>query len=160
MAFYAGQKLKASNLGQLSTTAQYQATVDQTIANNGQVFVAFGQANITSSLVTRGTSGAGHTFTVNASGLWWLSTTVRFAALATNSREAWMEGPVGRICSSSQAGSSGSPSTIQLSALIWADSGSAFAVGVFQNSGGSATLSFDTTNALGRIDIAYILGEG
>jgi hypothetical protein len=160
MAFYAGEKLKASAVGQLSTTAQYQASVDQTITTSTVTFVAFGTANITSSLVTRAASGSGHTFTVNASGLWIITSSIRYAALATGNREAWIAAPAGRLANAGVPGSAGGFASLLLSWCGWLDAGNAYAIGTYQDSGSNATLTHDTLNALGRIDFAYILGEG
>lgn len=159
MAFYAGQKIKAANLGQLTTTAQYQATSNQTITSASQGFVLLSGINRSSSLVTRATSGSGHVFTLNASGLWSFTSTVRFAAQANGSRESWLQIGAERLCACAQAGSASSPSTLSLSITEWFDEGDQIAVGVYQDSGSNATLVANATNAEGRLDLAYLLGE-
>ncbi len=159
MAFYAGEKLKAANLGQLTTTAQYQATANQTISTSSSTFVAFAGSTITTSLVTRTVNGAGHTFTLNSSGLWAITATLRYSAQATGYREVWLQGPIGHICGSSQPASASSPATMILSICQWLDAGTGIAVATFQDAGSNATLLGDTSNAYGRIDLACLLVE-
>lgn len=58
--------------------AEYAESNEQTIANTQGTVVAYGTAVRTSSLVTRSTQGAGHKFTLNRSGVWMISTTIRW----------------------------------------------------------------------------------
>lgn len=157
--FRAGQRVRASELGQLSSTAQYQQSSNMTIATASSTFVSFAQANVTTSMVTRNASGAGHTFTLNKAGIWIITASVRFDPLATNSRQAWIQLGGGRLNSASQAGSASAPSTMPLATCQWFDAGSVVAIAVYQDSGGNATLLAGVSTAEGRVDLAYILGE-
>lgn len=159
MAFYAGQKLRASQLGQLSTTAQFQATANQSIPNNALTFVAFGTTLIASDLVTRTVSGAGHIFTLEKSGIWIAAFGVRYAAAAGGVRDAWIQDGVGRRISSSQAGSSAAESSLSACLPSWFNAGDVIAVATLQNSGGAVNANASTPSGYGRLDIAYILGE-
>lgn len=76
--------------GEVSTGAEYNATSAQTVATSSDTVIAFGTENVASSLVTRGTSGAGHTFTLNRAGLWQIGVTLRYNGVAAN-RETYIE---------------------------------------------------------------------
>lgn len=62
-----------------TVSATYAATNAQPISSGADVVVAFGVAQVTDSAVTRNTSGAGHSFTLNQSRLWIVTATVRFS---------------------------------------------------------------------------------
>lgn len=161
MPFTAGQKLRASNLGQLSSSAQYTAASNQTIGNNADTIVAFGTADITSSLVTRNTSGVGHTFTLNASGLWTIGFTVQFAAGAAGQRTAFLYTPSSvRHVQQGGDAEADAVNTLHASVCKYFASGAILAVGVYQDSGGNLTLNSVPLFAVGRIDLACILPEG
>lgn len=160
MVMRAGQKLTAAELGQLSSTAQYQQTSNMTIPTSSNQFVSFAQNNRTTAFVTKQTSGSGHTFTLNKSGLWAITASVRFDPAGTNSRQAWIEGPGGfRYNTAAMPASATSPSTMPLATCQWFDSGTTIAVTVFQDSGGNVTLLAGANTAEGRIDLVYIMGE-
>lgn len=160
MVMRAGQKLTAAELGQLSSTAQYQQTSNMTIPTASNTFVSFSQNNRTTSMVTKQASGSGHTFTLNKSGLWAITASVRFDPAATNSRQAWIEGPGGaRYNTASMPASNTAPSTLVLGTCQWFDSGTVVAITVYQDSGGNVTLLAGATTAEGRVDLVYILGE-
>lgn len=69
-----------------TVSATYAATSAQSISAGSDVIVAFGVAQTTDSSVTRGTSGAGHSFTLNQTRLWTISATLRFAQNGTGGR--------------------------------------------------------------------------
>jgi hypothetical protein len=160
LPFLAGQKLRASNLGQLSSTAQYQAASAQSINDSTATVVAYGTANITSSLVTRSTSGAGHKFTLGASGLWSVTTTVQFAANATGERRLNIEDSLGLWhCSTIDHGDGAHPAILSLSITKWLAEGDYLQVEAYQTSGGALNLDANSITALGRIDIACLFAE-
>lgn len=160
MAFSAGQKMRASHFGQLSTTARYQAASTQTITHNTGTVVAFGTALVTSSLVTRSTTGAGHLFTFGASGLWYVGTNIRWAALATGIREMWIDSGGTRLMSSAATGSSGSDANLFCSTCRWFNSGDSVSVRVYQFSGGNADITPNVGFGWNIVEFAYLLGEG
>lgn len=159
MTFRAGQKLKASELGQLSTTAQYQASANQSITSAASTVVAFGTTQIASDLVTRSVSGAGHAFTFEKSGIWAVTYGIRYAAAANGVRDSWITDPAGRRVSSSQAGSAGAESSLTACLVSWFDAGTAISIQTLQNSGGAVNILFSVASGYGRLDLAYILGE-
>lgn len=160
MAFLAGQKVRASHLGQLSSTAQYQAASTQSINDSTATPVAFGTANITSSLVTRSASGVGHKFTLGASGLWSVTTTLQFAANATGERRINIEDSLGLWhCSTIDHGDGAHPSIQSLSITKWLASGDYIQVEAYQTSGGALNLDANSITALGRIDLVCIFAE-
>lgn len=158
MALTAGQKLRAANLGQQNTAAQYQSSVGQVIGNTTDTPIAFGTANVTSDLVTRAVSGVGHKFTLGKSGLWAVTTTCRFPATATGERSCHIEDSLGLWHhSQSQAGSSGAPSTLCVGFVKYLTAGDWVQVEVYQSSGGNITTDSNALLAFGRIDIVGIL---
>lgn len=159
MVFRAGQRLRAKELGQLSSTAQFQATANQSIPNNTATFIAFGTTNIASDFVTRSVSGAGHLFTLEVSGIWTIGFGIRYAAAAAGVRDAWIQDPAGRRISNSQAGSAGAESSLCAALTSWFDSGTGLAIGTLQNSGGAINATASASSGYGRIDLVYHLGE-
>lgn len=160
MPFTAGQKLKASNLGQLSSTAKYTSNANQTIGNNADTIVAFTTADITSSLVTRATSGVGHTFTLNASGIWTIGFTVQFAAGAAGQRTAFLYTPSSvRHVQTGGDAESDAVNTLHASVTMYFAATSIVAVGVYQDSGGNLTLNSTPVFGFNRIDLACILPQ-
>lgn len=162
MAFYAGQKLRTDELGQLSTTARYQHDANQSISNSTVTECLYTLASRSSTLVTKATSGAGHKFTLNASGIWTIGFTERFAAAANGFRESWLEHSDGtRIVNSPiQQGTASNDAMLHASLTAWFNSGEYVIVKLYQNSGGAINRTFNTTFGWCRLDLAYILGEG
>lgn len=160
MAFLAGQKLRASNLGQLSSTAQYQAAVAQSIGDTSATVVAFGTADTTSALVTRSTQGAGHKFTLGASGLWSVSTTIQFAANVNGERRINLEDSLGLWHCSENSGASGAfPILMTIGFTKYLSSGDYVLVKAYQTSGGALNIDANSLLAAGRINLACILAE-
>jgi hypothetical protein len=160
VAFLAGQKLRASHLGQLSSTAQYQAAVAQSIPDSTATPVAFGTADVTSSLVARATSGAGHKFTLGASGLWSVTTTVQFAANGTGERRLNIEDSLGLWhCSQNSGASAAFPILISLSFTKWLAAGDFVQVEVYQTSTGALNIDANSLLAAGRINLACHFAE-
>jgi hypothetical protein len=156
--YYAGQKLKASDLGQETTTAEYNAASNQSIPNNADTTIAFGTTNLTSTLVTRSTSGAGHKFTLGRSGLWVVSASIRFTAAATGERAMNLATAAGRFANSSHPGSSGSASNLFIEIVKYFASGTEIHIGVFQNSGGALNSEGLNSDAYGRFNIGWLGG--
>lgn len=164
MAFTAGQKLKASNLGQLSHTAQYSSGAAQTIGTGADTIVNFATADITSTYVTRATSGAGHKFTLNASGLWAVSSTIRWSATgasATGEKAMHIEDVLGLWHhSTSVPASSTAAITQNLSFVKYLSVNDEIVVECFQNSGGNEDLEYNAFLGWQRINIALVIKDG
>lgn len=163
MPFFAGQKLRAGNLGQDSAFATYTGSTTQTIGSGADTVVAFGTADVTSSLITRSTQGAGHKFTMGASGLVAVSVTVRWSttgASSTGEKNMHVENAAGIWHHSSDIpANSAVPITNHVSFVKPLDAGDAVVVEVFQNSGGDEDLDANAFLAVPRIDIGFILVE-
>jgi hypothetical protein len=161
VTLHAGQKVRVGNLGQLSTTAQYQASSSQTIGTAGTpAVVAFGTADTTSDLVTRSTEGAGHKFTLNASGIWSVTATVSFAANATGERRLNLEDSLGLWhCSVLDHGDASHPAILHVSITKFLTSGDYVKAEVYQTSGGNLNLDANALTALGRINLACIIAD-
>jgi hypothetical protein len=91
MPYVAGQKLQADDLGQSTTAAEYQQNASQSISHVTNTELLYNTANQTSTLVTRATSGSGHSFTLERAGIWAIAFTEAFTANATGYREFWAE---------------------------------------------------------------------
>jgi hypothetical protein len=159
VSFNAGQKVKAGNFGQFTSAAQYQSSVGQVIGNNADTPVAFATANVTSAFVVQAANGVGHKFTLQKSGLWAVSTTVRLpASNTTGERALHVEDSLGlshHACS--QPGSASGAASMFLGFTKYLSAGDFIAVEVFQNSGGSLTTDVNPLIAFGRIDIVGVL---
>lgn len=162
MAFYAGQKLRTDELGQLSTTARYQHDANQSISNATVTECLYTLAQRSSTIVTKATSGSGHKFTLGASGLWAISFTERFTAAANGFRESWIEHSDGTRISNSplQQGTASNDAMLHTSITTWLNSGEYVIVKLYQNSGGAINRTPNATFGWSRLDFAYLLGEG
>lgn len=69
-----------------TVSATYAGAASQAIATTTDVVVAFPTAQVTDSIVTRATSGAGHSFTLGQTRLWTIAATLRFAAATGGGR--------------------------------------------------------------------------
>lgn len=58
--------------------ARYDSSSSQTVSNLTNTYVSFGTTILSSPAVTRSTQGAGHRFTLNETGIWAITMTVRF----------------------------------------------------------------------------------
>lgn len=163
MPFYAGQKLRAGDLGQLSTSAQYSGASSQTITTATDTVVAFATADFTTSYVTRTTTGAGHLFTLLVGGLWMVSTTVRWSttgASATGEKACHAEDNLGEwLFSSSIPASTTTPVTHMMSTTKYFAAGATVQVEVFQNSGGSEDLEQSAIFGTPRINFTMVLAS-
>lgn len=65
---------------------QWRAAANQNLSNNTDTVLAFGTTEISSTLVSRTTSGSGHKFTLAESACYAITATVRFEAGNTGSR--------------------------------------------------------------------------
>jgi hypothetical protein len=163
VAFYAGQKLKASNFGAQATCAQYDGASAQTIGTGSDTVIAFGTASVTSSYVSRSTSGAGHSFTVLASGIWAITVNVRWStsgASATGEKSIHLETGGLWIASSTIGAETDAAVSHHISYTSWLASGTTLQVEAFQNSGGDESLDANVFHGVPRINFALILKEG
>lgn len=86
MQFTAGRKVRASELNydtENGVDCHYRALTSQNLPSVASTPLAFGTAIRTSPLITQGTQGAGHRFTVSRAGLWSVSTSCWIAAGGT-----------------------------------------------------------------------------
>lgn len=164
MSFTAGEKIRAGTMnahvpaGDVGTYAEYQAAANQAIGNNANVVVAFGTEIRASTLVTRSTDGAGHRYTLNRAGLWGVAATVRWLYQAVGGeRYVLIESSDGGVASASQTDSSGSSSPIgNPSAFRYFNAGAWIRVIAYQNSGTSRDLEANSSNAWGRLYVAWL----
>jgi hypothetical protein len=143
-----------SVLGTVSAT--YTATSSQPIPNNTDTTVAFGVDAVTTSEVTRSTSGAGHKFTLNQTRLWAVTATVRFTENGVGGRAVDIRtGSSTLLAKAGSQSSATNPYTVSLSCVRRLTSGTQISVVAWQNSGGSLALDSNSGNTV-HIDIAGI----
>jgi hypothetical protein len=140
MTFYAGQKVRASNLNDLlSVDAKYSAASNQSIPTSTDTVIAYGTANRTSTLVTRAVSGAGHSFTLNRAGLWAVTATTRYGSTAASGE--WYHAIVAAGAIEAAQGHIGpaiaGSRTINASVTTYFPAGSIVTVNAWQSSGGA-----------------------
>jgi len=150
--------------GEIASDAQYQAASDQTISSGSDTLAAFGTTKLSSTLVTRNTSGAGHAFRLNRAGRWAINTTVRWENSASGGE---------RFNSIMYAGSnvasqgilkaaSSSPITFNLSVLVRVTTAAAgtssadVAINAYQFAGSNQVLEADDGSAWGRINLSWL----
>lgn len=163
MPWYAGQKLRAGDLGSLNTSAQYTASANQTINNTTDTPIAFGTADYTTSYVTRSVSGVGHLFTLNVSGLWAISTSIRWSttgASATGEKSAHVKDALSLWhASSSIPASTTTPVTHEMAFTKYLTAGDTITVEVYQSSGGTEDLEWNIFFGVPRINLALLLAS-
>jgi hypothetical protein len=158
MGFAAGQKLRAWDLGQLNTTGQYQASIDQTIATGTDTTLAYATTNRSTNLVTVTAEAPGHTFTLLRAGLWAVFATERYDALATNERSFYMTNNTVFLASVGDVGSASAPYTQTFGLVDYFATNDVIRVRTFQNSGGNATRKFSSTFNWGRVTLCFLTG--
>lgn len=158
MPYVAGQKVQADDFGQSSTSAQYQTNADQSIANNTAVELLYNTANRTSTLVTRATSGSGHSFTLERAGLWAISVTEQFSANATGEREFWVACNGANFMRVRYAGSSASGEAYTISKILPYAENDVIIVWCVQTSGGALNRLNTAGSNNGRIDLCWLGG--
>lgn len=137
--------------------AMYQAVGDQSIAASTDTNVAYSGTITSTPLVSRAAVGAGHEFTLARSGIWAATTTLRFAALATGERAIHFHRTLGSFTAvQGSPGSSGSPTTLNMTLIRRYTANEVFFVQAYQNSGGSATLVTDNSLAIGRLYLTWL----
>ncbi len=150
--------------GEIASDAQYQAASDQTIASGSDTLVAFGTTKLSSPLVTRGTSGAGHYFRLNRAGRWAINTTVRWGNSASGGeRFNSIRYAAANIASQGiLKAASSSPITFNLSVLVrvtTAAAGTSSAdvdINAFQFAGSNQVLEAVDGSAWGRINLSWL----
>lgn len=162
MQFTAGQKLRAADLTYVAgtgTDAQYTAATAQSLGNLADTMIAFGTTNRATSLLTQSAVTPGHRFTINRSGLWSVSATVR-VAIGSGAGERYMQvrttaGDVIVAQGQPVPSSAGAPSTLSVDRTRYIAAGTILEVTVWQASG--ATLNTDIGNpGWVRINLAWL----
>ncbi|MFR9804619.1 hypothetical protein ACL02T_20385 [Pseudonocardia sp. RS010] len=159
MAFTAGQKVRAADLNDALAAAgceaQFNMAVDQSAAHATVVPVLFGTTVVSSTLVTKGTSGSGSTFTLNRAGVWTASATIRYqsgGSSAFSSVYCTLNGT--QIVS--QAVTTSSILVLHVALTFRANLNDVLTINVYHERGSSVTIKADNTNALGRLNLAWL----
>lgn len=147
--------LAPDGTGSVRTDVQFNASVAQSIPNSTYTIIAFGTDNLTSSLVTKATNGAGHQFTLNRAGVWSAQCTLRYVGSA-NARETYGElnGTPGVLAAASQLTNINVPTTIHFGVTKWFAAGTVLYVRGIQSSGGN--LNTDPTAGWTRLNLAWL----
>ncbi len=145
--------------------ADYQASAssDQSIAtgSGSGIYgrqVAFGTEDTANAAVTRATVGTGHQFTLNTTGRWVVSATVRFASNGTTGiRYAGLYSSANLLEPLTAAsGHEGDAATLPLSLSRRFTAGTALTVCAYQDSGGTRSLERGVNGGWVRINLALV----
>jgi hypothetical protein len=140
--------------------AQFSAASAQSVAT-GNVTCAFGTSDVASALVTRASNGAGHQFTLGATGLWTITATIRWASTsATGERYAGIHIP-GASGGTPLAGNGADPpanrpTTLNVALTRNFSSGSAVMVNLFNGTPAARTLEPHASGGWVRINFTYV----
>lgn len=147
--------LTADGTGTVRTDVEFNASVAQTLANSTNTVLAFGTDNLTSSLVTKATSGAGHQFTLNRAGVWSINCTLRYVA-SVNARETYVEinGSLGVLGAQSVVTNVNVATTLNVGLVKAFSAGVVLEINGFQSSGGN--LNTDPTAGWTRLNLAWL----
>ena len=159
MAYHAGQLLKASDLGQATTCAEYNATANQTITTATDTILAFGTTNTTSTLVTRAVDGVGHNFTLNREGIWAITAQCRYTSSGTGERffAITLNGTTSRVAV--EGGEAGSQALSASLCIVRAFSATdIIRVMTFHNKGSNADTAGSNVDGYGRINLCWLGG--
>lgn len=164
MSFAAGERVRASVMnglvpqGDVGTYAEYNSASNQAIPDSTQPVVLFGTANLTSTLVTRATDGAGHRFTLGRAGLWFIGSTIRWVNAAGGERYTAINSSDGGLASQSDILAAGQSSAVtsNLSVCRYFNLSAWVRVECFQNAGGSRSLESNNGGGWGRINLAWL----
>lgn len=151
----------ASGGGAVTTAhAQFSAASAQSVAT-GNVVCGFGTTDTASPEVVRAANGSGHQFTLGATAIWNITTTVRWASTsATGERYAGIHLP-GASGGTPLAGQGGNPptnnpTTLNVALTRYFSSGAVVMVNLFNGTGGTRTLEPGTGNGWVRINFTRV----
>lgn len=140
--------------------AQYSAASAQSIPNTQDVACKFETADSTDAAVVRAAKGAGHQFTLKTSGIWTVSTSVRYAeSSAVGERYAgihWASNPTGADgaddpLAGQSTGTNGKGATsLNVAVTRWFDTDDAVFVSLWQGTGGTRQLEPGEGGAMGK----------
>jgi hypothetical protein len=137
--------------GEISTNGEYNQATTQSAANAAGTIVAFGTISTSTPLVTRGTSGAGHSFTLNRAGIWAVSYSVRTSS-ATGERHATINDAVGEAAAASFTGTGFAQLNVNLTRYF--GSGTVLTCQLYQSTGGSITIQ--GSNGQTRLHLSWL----
>lgn len=153
--------------GGTTSAAQYSASTNQSVPNDVDVAISFGSADRTSAEVVRnayrpdGSVPFGHGFQLLASGIWSLSTTVRYASVTFDGEryvgihDAVTENPLIGSGWRFEVGLGGTQ-TLTCAVTRWFDAGDQVYVHTRQKTGGARTLERGPGNGWVRINLARV----
>lgn len=152
VAIYSGANWRyLAPTGEVSTHAEYNSTVAQSIPNSADTKIAFATDSTTTALVTKTASAPGHTFTLNRAGTWAITLTTGTAS-ATGQRTASIRDAVAAVAAGGQLGTGVANCFCSLTRYF--ASGSVIWPSMFQSTGGAVnTLSGTGEN---RLHIAWL----
>lgn len=145
--------------GATTQDAEFNMATAQSIANTTDTMVEFGTTNVSSPLVTKAASGTGHTFTLNRSGRWVITTTLRFAANASAGERYFAIRRTGTEVIASTGGVKAAisgPWTANLSVTKRFGVGDVISGWVYQSSGAAASMESNNGAAWGRINFSWV----
>jgi hypothetical protein len=151
-AIYSGSNWRyLAPTGEVNTSGEYNQSGTQSAANAAGTIVAWGNISTATPLVTRGTSGAGHSFTLNRAGVWTVSYSLRTDS-GTGERHATINDAVGECAAASYTGTGVAQLNVNLTRYF--SSGTVITCQLFQSTG--ATRTIQGSNGQTRLHISWI----
>ena len=137
--------------GEVSTHGEYNVSGAQSIPNSTVTTLAFATESTSTPLVTKATSGVGHQFTLNRSGLWAITLSTGTVS-ATGERTAAIRDGVGAMATGGVIGAGVAHCFVSLCRYL--ASGTVVTCSMFQSTGGA----INTLTATGenRLHIAWV----
>jgi hypothetical protein len=146
--------------GGTTAHAQFSAASAQSVPNAANATCAFGTTDTSSALVTRASRGAGHQFTLGASGIWVITGTTRYASAAvTGERYAGLHTGASEgspLAGQGQSPPSGNPVTNNFGVAKSFASGAVVFVNLYQSTGGARLLEPHASGGWVRINFALV----
>ncbi|MBL8926313.1 MAG: hypothetical protein JNM77_08740 [Pseudonocardia sp.] len=151
-AIYSGSAWRyLAPTGAVSTHGEYNQSGTQSAANASGTRVAFGNESTSTPLVTRAADGAGHKFTLNRSGLWSVTLSLRTSS-ANGERHGSINDAVGEVAANSYTGNGFAQLNVAL--VRHFSAGAVLTCNLWQSTGGS--INIEGSNGQTRLHIAWI----
>jgi len=160
-----GQILTALNNFE-TADAEYNTATNQTMPTGADTPILFGTDNRTCSLVTKSTYGVGHQFTLGRTGLWMFTATIRWmwnerGNDSTQPGERFIR--IYHVTPAVVLGSAGvvqgaftGPTTLNVSAYRFMNSGDIVAITGYHDAGSNRSLESNNGGAYGRVNLAWL----
>lgn len=143
--------------GEVSHYHESNSLAVQTLTSGTDQRIQFTTDNVTTALVTKASSGTGHTFTLNRAGIWSVYTTLRWASANTGIRiVAIRETAGGQITSQGGIQAAANNQNNHATVTRYFASGTILDVAGYQDSGANRDLQVDNGTGWSRIGLTWL----